>query len=217
MPWAVVGGVLVLAGLVAWIVYGTAFFGVREVQVSGGQLLTPVEIRDAADVPDGLSLARVDIAAVRDRVAALPPVERVTVTREWPGRVLVQVVERTPAAVVPQGQRFVVVDSSGVVFRTVPTRPAGLPLARVRAPGRDDAATRAALEVLGALTTELRGQLVEVVVAGPARITVKLRGDRTVVWGDASENETKARVASALLSRKGKTIDVSAPDVVTVR
>ncbi|SDZ07726.1 cell division protein FtsQ [Micromonospora pattaloongensis] len=217
MPWAVVGGVLAFAGLVAWIVFGTAVFGVREVRVTGGQILTAVEVRNAAAVPDGVSLARVDVAAVRERVAALAPVERVTVVRDWPRTVLVQVVERTPVAVVPQRQGFVVVDAAGVPFRTLAERPAELPLARVVAPGRDDPATRAALQVLGALTPELRSQLQEVAVAGPARITVKLRGGRTIVWGDASDNETKARVAGALLSREGRTIDVSAPDVVTVR
>ena len=37
-----------------------------------------------------------------------------------------------------------------------------------------------------------------------------------IVWGDAQQNETKALVATSLLGRPGRTIDVSAPDVVTV-
>jgi hypothetical protein len=35
------------------------------------------------------------------------------------------------------------------------------------------------------------------------------------VWGDAENNEMKARVATALLNRTGKTIDVSSPEVAT--
>lgn len=217
LPWAFVGGGLALAGLIAWILLGSGLFGVREVRVTGGELLTPAQIRDAAAVPEGISLFRVDLAAVGDRVAALPPVARVTVTRDWPRTLHVEVVERQPVAVVPRGDRFAVIDDAGVVFRDLPKRPAELPLVRVAEPGPNDPDTRSALEVLAALTTELRGQLAEVEVGGPARITVKLRGERTVVWGDSSDNETKARVASALLSRPGKTIDVSAPEVVTIR
>jgi hypothetical protein len=46
---------------------------------------------------------------------------------------------------------------------------------------------------------------------------LELTGDRIVVWGDATQNEAKGRVATARLSRSGKVIDVSAPDVVTIR
>ena len=51
-----------MAGLVAWTVLGTGLFGVREVRVVGAELVTPVEVRDAAAVPDELPLARVDLA-----------------------------------------------------------------------------------------------------------------------------------------------------------
>ncbi|MBO4206959.1 cell division protein FtsQ/DivIB [Micromonospora echinofusca] len=217
LPWAVVAGVVGLAGLVAWTLLGTGLFGVREVRVTGNDLVTAVQVRDAAAVPDGLPLAQVDLADVADRIGALPPVERATVSRQWPDRLLVEVVERTPVAVVPRSGRFAVIDASGVVFRDLAEPPPGLPVARVATPGRGDPGTRAALDVLAALTPQLREQLVDVTVEGLARITVRLRGDRKVIWGDATRGETKARVATALLGRKADTIDVSAPDVVTFR
>jgi cell division protein FtsQ len=217
LPWALIGAVLALAGLVAWILLGTGIFGVAQVRVAGTALVTPDEVRTAAAVPSGEPLARVDLAAVRRRVGALAPVARVTVSRQWPTTILVEVVERTPAAVVPRGNQFAVIDDAGVVFQTVPQRPDGLPLVRVATPGRTDVETRAALQVLAVLTPQLRGQLAEVAVDGPARIRVLLRGGRTVIWGDATNGDTKARVATSLLAREGRTIDVSAPDVVTVR
>jgi cell division protein FtsQ len=54
-------------------------------------------------------------------------------------------------------------------------------------------------------------------VEAPARITLELRRNRQVFWGDDTANETKSRVATALLARDGDTIDVSAPEVVTIR
>ncbi|MEV0328570.1 FtsQ-type POTRA domain-containing protein [Micromonospora echinospora] len=217
LPWAVAGGVLVLALMVTWVLLGTGLFGVREVRVVGAELVTPVQVRQAAAVPDGVPLARVDLAATAGRIGELPPVERATVTRDWPGALVVRVVERTPVAVVPQGERFVVVDRFGVAFRTEPVRPEGLPLARVARPGPDDPETRAALEVLAVLTPPLREALVDVTVEGLARITVRLSEGRTIVWGDATRGEDKARVATTLLGRDADTIDVSAPDVVTFR
>lgn len=217
LPWAVAGGLLALGGLVAWLLLGTGLFGVTEVRVVGAELVTPVQVRDAVALPDGTPLARVDLAEVAGKVGTLPAVERASASRDWPGTLVIEVVERTPVAVVPSGAGFAVLDAAGVVFRTVPQRPAQLPLARVASPGPADPDTRAALDVLDVLTPQLRQELVDVTVEGLARIKVRLRGDRTIVWGDATQGGDKARVATSLLDRDAKIIDVSAPDVVSFR
>lgn len=217
LPWAVGAAVLALAGLAGWLVYNTSIFGVSQVRVNGTELLTPDEVREAAGVAPDTPLAKVDLSEVRRRVAELPPVDRATVRREWPDALLVEVQERVAVAVVPQGGRFLLLDAEGVGYHTVTEAPAHLPVVRLAHPQPGDTNTRSALRVLGALTGQLREQLVELVVDGPARITLKLRKDRQVIWGDATQNETKAKVATLLLERRGQTIDVSAPDVVTIR
>ncbi|MEJ3747720.1 FtsQ-type POTRA domain-containing protein [Actinomycetes bacterium KLBMP 9797] len=217
LPWATIGTVLALAGLIYWITYGTSVFGVRDVRVTGVAILTAEQVRQTAAVPDREPLARVDLDAVERRVAALAPAGEVTVSRDWPRTIVVAVRERTPVAAVPRGKQFALVDADGVAFHTVRSRPRGLPLVKVATPGPEDPATRAALRVLAALTDQLRGQLSAVSVEGLARIKLELAKGRTVVWGDSSESDTKAKVATALLNRKGDTIDVSAPDVVTIR
>jgi cell division protein FtsQ len=218
LPWTVAATALALGGIGAWVAYGTSFLGVRDVRVTGTAILSPLEVERAAAVPVGTPLARVDLGAVRARVAALAPVGSVEVRRDWPDAIVVAIVERTPAIAVPRDKHFVLVDPHGVAYETVTHRPADVPLVRLAAaPGPAEPTTRAALQVLRALTAELRGQLVSIVVDGPARIRLELREGRQVVWGDATESGTKARVATALLAREGDTIDVSAPDVVTIR
>ena len=217
LPWAVGAGVVLVVALLVGMVYGTSMLGVREVRVEGTDVLTPLEVQQAAAVPELEPLARVDLGAVRDRVQALAPVERAVVTRGWPATLLIRVVERTPVAAVPVDRQFQLIDRDGVAYRVVERRPAGLPLARLATPGQADLNTRAALTVLAALTPDLRAQLVEITVDAPARIRLGLRGDRTVIWGDDTASGTKAQVATALLRQRGTTIDVSAPDVVTVR
>jgi cell division protein FtsQ len=219
LPWAVGAGVALVVGGLLWMVYGTSVLGVRDVQVVGTEVLTPLQVEQAASVRMSEPLARVDLDTVRARVQALAAVDRAVVSRSWPATLKVEVVERTPVAAVaaPGNKQFTLIDGEGVAYRTVTRRPAGLPLAVLAAPGPQDVNTRAALTVLASLTDDLREQLVSISVAAPARIELTLRSDRTVVWGDDSDSAKKAQVSTALLKRKGDTIDVSAPSVVTIR
>jgi cell division protein FtsQ len=218
LPWAVGAGVVVVVSAVLWVIYGTAVLGVRNVQVVGTDFLTPLQVEQAASVPMKEPLARVDLDAVRARVQGLAAVDKAVVSRSWPGTIKVDVVERTPVAAVPVGtEQWTLIVGAGVAYRSVSRRADGLPLAQLAAPGPGDVNTRSALTVLSSLTDELREQLVGISVKAPAQIKLMLRGDRTVVWGDDTQSATKAQVATALLKRKGDTIDVSAPDVVTIR
>jgi len=218
LPWAVGAGVVAVLGVLLWIVYGTAVFGVRSVQVVGAEVLTPLQVQQAAAVPMNEPLARVDLDRVRARVQGLAPVRKAIVSRGWPGTIKVEVVERTPAAAVPSGkEQWTLIDGEGVAYRTVSRLPAGLPLAQLAAPGPRDVNTRSALTVLASLTDDLREQLVDISVPAPAQIKLDLRNGRTVIWGDDTRSADKALVATALLKREGDTLDVSAPDVVTIR
>lgn len=216
-PWlAALAGAAVL-GILAVVVYATPVLGVRRVEVRGNVIVSADQVRSVAAVPDGAPLASLDLGAIGGRVGSLAPVRQVRVGRSWPSTVVITVTERNAVAALPAaGGAFRLIDPTGVVFQTVPARPAGLAVLVLPNPGPDDPGTRAGLSVLAALTGELRGGLVRLVVTAPTRISLELVGDRTVMWGDATDNEAKATVATALLKRPGKTIDVSAPSVVTV-
>ena len=217
LPWAVTAGVVLVLGGLTWVVYGTAVLGVRTVEVVGTEFLTPLQVEQAAAVARNEPLARVDLDGVRARVKGLAPVDRAVVRRSWPSTLVVEVVERTPVAAVPTGAEFTLLDRTGMPYRVIKSKPDGLPLVRTGSPGPSDVNTKSALTVLGALSDELREQLLAVSVAAPARIRLELREDRAVVWGDDTQSEMKSQVATALLRRKGSEIDVSAPSVVTIR
>ncbi len=212
-----VAALALLAGFIV-VVYATPLLGVARIRGEGADLVSPDDVRVAAAVRPGIPLARVDLGAVGRRVVAgLAPVAQAQAVRAWPDTLVVRVVERVAVAVVPSAGSYAIVDASGVVFGSAPRPPAGLPQVRLAAPGPADPSTRAALTVLAALTPELRAQLVELVAEASTRIRLELRGGREVLWGDATQNEAKARVATSLLARPGKVVDVSAPGVVTVR
>lgn len=217
LPWLTTAGVLAVLTAAAALVYATPLFGVAEVRVAGARLVTPQQVRDAARVAPGTPLVRVDLAAVRRRVGRLAPVYRVTVTRKWPHALLVRVVERTAVATVPVHDRYAVIDRTGTVFAEAAQPPAGLPVVKLATPGGGDASTRAALSVLAALPPALREPMAALVADAPARIRLQLRDGREIVWGDATQNEAKVRVALTLLARNAQVLDVSAPSVVTTR
>jgi cell division protein FtsQ len=217
IPYLVVFGVLTLAVAIGWIVHGTTLFSARTVEIQGAAVVPASEVERVAAVPSDVPLAQLDTAQVAERVRRIPVVADARVVRSWPSTVTVVVTERVPVAVIARAGQFVLLDAGGVPFRAVPARPPKLPLVEVARPAPDDRATVAAMAAVLVLTDGLRDQLVKVTAPTPAQVTLHLQGGRTVFWGDAENSPRKATVVTALLSRPGKRIDVSSPDVVTVR
>jgi cell division protein FtsQ len=207
---------VVLAGAAVYLVGFTGVLGVRQVTVTGVRALSAPQVRTAAAVPAGRPLARVDTGAVADRVRALPGVERVAVTRSWPGTVRITVTERHGVALVRRDGAYWLVDPDGVVFQRLTARPK-LPLLSVAdvRPGSEPAT--AALAALRALPPALLGGVGSVQAPTPEQVTLKLTDGRTVFWGGAADSAAKATVLAALLHRPGSYLDVSTPSVVTVR
>jgi cell division protein FtsQ len=215
-PFLVAASVAALGGLTAWLVYGTSVLGVDQVRIVGSGFIGDPAIRSAARLPMGTALASVDTDAVATRVEKLPGVARARVRRDWPDAIVIDVTCRTAVAATPVGEAYVLIDAGGVAFRTVDSRP-DVALITLAHPGPHDLSTRAALAVLASLPAALRSQLVSMSATTSVDVTLTLVNRRTVIWGDASDNATKGRVAITLLRQPGTVIDVSAPNVVTVR
>ena len=206
----------VVLAATGWLLLGSRVFGVRTVSISGAHQVAATEIRRSAGVSVGTPLALVPTGAIADRVRRLPAIADVRVRRSWPGEVRIEVVERTPILAVPRPDGFTLVDGTGVGFATV-RAVSGLPIVRLAAPRPDDEATRAALAVLTALPARLRAAMARLDAPSPNSVTLVLRDGRTVLWGAPDDAATKARILAALLRQPGRTYDVSAPNVVTVR
>jgi cell division protein FtsQ len=217
IPWRAIGSTALVLAVLGWVVWVSPFLAVRSVEISGVALLTEEEVLEAAEVPIGRPLARVDTDAVRLRVAALPAALAVDVSRGWPGTLRIQVTERTAVAAAKRDKAYQLYDPNGVMFQTVASPPSDVVLVEFPDTDQPDKPMRAALRVVAALTPQLRSELVKLVVNSPAGIVLMLRKDRVVTWGDAEQCDLKAKVATALLAQKGKQIDVSVPEIVTIQ
>ena len=96
----------------------SSYFSVSEIQVRGGEKFDGNEIVTMAGLKPGMNLWRIEPATIEKKVAKHPWVRRVLVRREFPRRVVIEIEERTPRAIVAIGKLYYV-DSDGVVFKEV--------------------------------------------------------------------------------------------------
>lgn len=221
LAWRWVVAVVLLLALVAagaWLVFFSSVLAVSGVQVEGTRLVSAAAVRRAAAVPIGSPLATADLDAVSARVRRLPAVRSVDVSRAWPDRVRIDVVERRAVAVVepPEGGGLRGIDASGIAFRDYRVRPRGLPVIR-RSADTDTRALAEAALVAGSLPRKLAKKVAYVEVGTLDRISLELRAGPTVVWGSAADSGNKARVLAVLLTQQARAYDVSVPGQPIIR
>lgn len=202
---------LVVAGLVTLAAVRSPLFAVGQVRVTGVTGAQAAAVADAADVAVGHSLVGVDLAATAARVRALPWVATVRVSREPPSTVAVDVVARTPVALVAGADATALVDAGGYVVAlgprgttpTVAAAPVNVPTIdapRTVLPAAgnrvSDAAVRNALSVAAALPAELKAAVVRYDAASPRGLRVRLRaaaaGDRRCGTGLGALRDRRA-------------------------
>ncbi|MEV5018353.1 cell division protein FtsQ [Streptomyces sp. NPDC053780] len=214
-----------VAGGAVWVLYGSNWTRVDGVSVSGTRVLTPAQVREAADVPVGEPLVSVDTEAVEARLRRkLPRIDEVDVERSWPHGIGLKVTERTPVLTVQKGKNFVEVDDEGVRFATVSRAPKGVPALELE-PDRsgsagpslrrfgDDRLVREAVRVAGRLPDAVARDARLVKVRSYDDISLELSGERTVAWGSGEQGPDKARALTALMKAtpKARHFDVSVP------
>ncbi|MDD7921837.1 cell division protein FtsQ/DivIB [Actinomycetospora callitridis] len=219
--WAGLAAALALVAVLVWLTVWSPLLDVRDVEVVGAAPDQIEAVRAAAAVAPGTSLLWLDGDEVARDVRTLPRIASVDVSRDYPGTVVVSVTEREPVLAAPSPAGGVLlVDATGFGYRTMPERPPGIPALTLppgMIPSPDEPATRAAADVAVALPAALRAEVVEVRANGRFDVGFVLTGGREVRWGADADNERKAAVLAALLTRPGVAYDVSTPDLAVVR
>jgi cell division protein FtsQ len=169
------------------------YFSVREIQVRGGDRVRGGELVVMAGLKHGMTIWNIDPTAVEKKFAKHPWVRRVVVRREFPRRVLIEVEERSPKAVLAMG-RLYYVDDEGVVFTEVGEGDKlGLPMITGLRPeqlsARDPALRRRLKEALrlGELMAIDEHKLSEIHFSAPERIVLYTTAYPTALhmgWGD---------------------------------
>ena len=199
--WALLA--IALAAGVAWLIR-TPLFGLSAVRVDGTQAVAEAEVLEASKVRIGEPYLGLDLAAIRDRVAALPRVAAVRVTRDYPSSLRITVTERPPVASVSTGSVFWLVAADGTRL------PPGNELAN-------------ALSALGGMAPQLKRQVAGVNARTLDSLEFTLKDGSVVLYGLAVDQGAKD--AAVLLIRRtlkkerreAQRIDVRNPSAPTVR
>jgi cell division protein FtsQ len=179
-PWAVLALLVAIAltGLAA----ASPLLDVDDIVVEGTERTAVDEVLARSGLRTGESMLALPAGGAADRVEELPWVRSATVRRDWPGRVVVEVEERTPVAALAGGGRWLLVDEDGRRLARVHRPPGGVvTIEGVGAQGEpgtpvDDRAA-GAVEVGRRLTPALRMRLPRVQVDPDGRLEVLLRVD----------------------------------------
>jgi cell division protein FtsQ len=218
---AIAVAVLLLLGLLVWLGWFSTVLTTTAVEVRGVSGAAATQVRRTAAVPLGGPLMRVDTDAVQERLVAGKAWREVSVSRSLPHTVVVEVTPRLAVlAVRGAGGRVEVVDGEGVVFATVASAPAGVPVVSSGAATVTKAGVTAALQALGSLEPAVRRNVSGVSVSEADQVSFRLRvkdATKTVVWGGSGDGATKAKLVALLAAQPGSTIDVSVPSSPVTR
>jgi cell division protein FtsQ len=95
----------------------TPYFVIKETSVRGLKELTEKDILALAGIKPEQNLLAVNTDALVKRVSANPWVKNIYVGREFPNRLVLEVRERIPIALVKQASEFYLLDSEGIIFK----------------------------------------------------------------------------------------------------
>jgi cell division protein FtsQ len=209
------------AGLAAGEAVGEAGFRVRSVDVQGIDRMDSKPVYEIATDQKSMAMPLVDVAAIREKLLRYGWVKDARVSRRLPDTLVIDIVERKPAAIWQDQSRLSLIDAEGVVLDRVPiSAMPDLPLLIGSGANAQSGNLNALLN--GAPT--LRPQLESASWIGRRRWDLNFQTGETVALpeGQAAAKDALAKFAkldksAGLLGRGIIRFDLRIPGMMTVR
>ncbi|MDQ0286967.1 cell division protein FtsQ [Desulfofundulus luciae] len=164
--------------LAAFILLGSPLFEVREIEVTGNSSLADKKIVELSGITAGTNIFKVNLKESAARIRTVPLIKDVSLTREFPSRIVIAVRERKAVALLPVKDGFMQVDREGVCLQESGVA-GSLPVVTgavvsTPAPGQviRDAKLCTALQVINQLPGPLRSNLSEIHVNGQGQVVL---------------------------------------------
>jgi cell division protein FtsQ len=109
--------------IVAGMIYGyiftisSSYFQIKEIIVNGCKEITEKEILSYAAIKPSQNLLAINLGTITRRIESNPWVKEVSIGREFPNRLIINLQERTAVALVKRDNGFNLLDVDGVVFK----------------------------------------------------------------------------------------------------
>ena len=200
---------------------GNAGFRVKSVDIQGLRRMDPKPVYNIALDQKTTAMPLVDVSAIRQRLLDYGWVKDARVSRRFPDTLVIDIVERKPAALWQDDNRLSLIDAEGVVLDRVPvSRMPDLPLLV----GKGANSRAVALERLLDKVPMLKAQLVSANWVGQRRWDLSFKSGETILLpeGDALAGEALVKFAkmdksAGLLGRGLLKFDLRIPGKMTVR
>lgn len=192
--------ILAVAAVMA-VVYFTPVLALKTITVDGADQQTQQAVTQALQPLKGTSLTKITEADVLTHLSGVATVKNASIEARPPSTLLVHVQQRVPVAVMRQGNQAFLVDQDGKSLGAV-ADPKSVKLPLIEAPGKamsQDAFT-SVIEVLSALPSDVRAQMVSATASTPDSVSMILDNGRTVIWGNAEQMQRKADALKVLLT-----------------
>ena len=177
---------------------GRAGFTVKRVDVQGIHRMNGMPVYQIAFDQKSMAMPLVDVSAIRERLLKFGWVKDARVSRRLPDTLVIDIVEREPAALWQDKQKLALIDSEGVVLDRVRVdQMPDLPL--LIGPGANAKATELNA-LLGAVPT-LKPQLASATWVGKRRWDLNFQSGETIALPEGVRPATEALTRFAKLDR----------------
>ncbi|GGD98304.1 hypothetical protein GCM10011515_17640 [Tsuneonella deserti] len=218
---ASLAGVPALAAAQVAAVASDAGFEVRRVQVTGVERMNELKVYERVLAERDRPMPLVELDTIRKDLLALSWVADARVSRQLPDTLVVDVVERTPRAVLKKPNRMVLIDGAG--HELEPISPANAKgMLQVSGPGA--ARQVAALDALLDAAPALKAQVTQAEWIGNRRWNLTFKTGQVLALPHGDEEPAAALVSFArldgvnrLLGGKVAAFDMRAPDRIYMR
>ncbi|GAA4773140.1 cell division protein FtsQ/DivIB [Novosphingobium ginsenosidimutans] len=223
LAWTVASfaGVPAMAQMQLAQVASDAGFEVRRVEVRGVKNLNELKVYERALAERNRAMPLVDVDGLREELLQLSWVEDARVSRQLPDSLVVDIVERKPAAVLRKADKLVLIDATGHELEVVgPARAKGKLV--VSGPGAGKQVV--ALQELMAAAPALKPQLREAEWIGNRRWNFTFKTGQVLALPEGTDKSAKALMTFArldgvnrLLGGKVAAFDMRAGDRIYLR
>jgi cell division protein FtsQ len=208
-------------GIAAGEAVGDAGFRVRSVDVQGIRRMDPRPVYEIALDQKTTAMPLLDVAAIRQRLLEYGWIKDARVSRRFPDTLVIDIVERKPAALWQDEDRLTLIDAEGVVLDRAPvSQMPDLPLLI----GKGANSRAMSLDRLLSHAPALKAQLVSATWVGERRWDLSFQSGETVALPEGDQAATSALTrfarmdkSAGLLGRGILRFDLRIPGKMTVR